>query len=171
MNGELHGSAGSGGAAMYRTTGTPSPLSPTPSPAGSVGSVGSQSSGYSSGELAPAGGQPPGSATGQPAPGQPAQSSQQQQRPPPQQQQQQLPPAAQQQLAVSTSAGPCVSVPLNIHSVMQKQNQYFTNLCTSHELWEQADNLVQRAQAQGMSSEDGQDLFARVYLVTFSLPC
>ncbi|KAF5294891.1 hypothetical protein FQR65_LT10689 [Abscondita terminalis] len=32
--------------------GTPSPLSPTPSPAGSVGSVGSQSSGYSSGELA-----------------------------------------------------------------------------------------------------------------------
>lgn len=32
--------------------GTPSPLSPTPSPAGSVGSVGSQSSGYGSGELA-----------------------------------------------------------------------------------------------------------------------
>jgi hypothetical protein len=32
--------------------GTPSPMSPTPSPAGSVGSVGSQSSGYSSGELA-----------------------------------------------------------------------------------------------------------------------
>lgn len=31
--------------------GTPSPLSPTPSPAGSVGSVGSQSSGYLSGEL------------------------------------------------------------------------------------------------------------------------
>ncbi|KAK6625883.1 hypothetical protein RUM43_006182 [Polyplax serrata] len=31
--------------------GTPSPNSPTPSPAGSVGSVGSQSSGYSSGEL------------------------------------------------------------------------------------------------------------------------
>lgn len=36
--------------------GTPSPLSPTPSPAGSVGSVGSQSSGYSSGELAVRGG-------------------------------------------------------------------------------------------------------------------
>ncbi|CAH2010064.1 unnamed protein product, partial [Acanthoscelides obtectus] len=32
--------------------GTPSPLSPTPSPAGSVGSVGSQSSGYNSGDLA-----------------------------------------------------------------------------------------------------------------------
>ncbi|XP_066257189.1 AF4/FMR2 family member lilli isoform X2 [Euwallacea similis] len=40
--------------------GTPSPLSPTPSPAGSVGSVGSQSSGYSSGELR--GGSAPGPA-------------------------------------------------------------------------------------------------------------
>ncbi|XP_014243501.1 AF4/FMR2 family member 4-like isoform X2 [Cimex lectularius] len=36
---------------MVQGQGTPSPLSPTPSPAGSVGSVGSQSSGYSSGEL------------------------------------------------------------------------------------------------------------------------
>lgn len=36
---------------MQEGQGTPS-LSPTPSPAGSVGSVGSQSSGYSSGELA-----------------------------------------------------------------------------------------------------------------------
>lgn len=42
--------------------GTPSPLSPTPSPAGSVGSVGSQSSGYSSGELRGAGAAPPGPA-------------------------------------------------------------------------------------------------------------
>lgn len=39
--------------------GTPSPLSPTPSPAGSVGSVGSQSSGYNSGELASRGSNPP----------------------------------------------------------------------------------------------------------------
>lgn len=38
--------------------GTPSPLSPTPSPAGSVGSVGSQSSGYNSGELATRGNVP-----------------------------------------------------------------------------------------------------------------
>jgi len=47
--------------------GTPS-LSPTPSPAGSVGSVGSQSSGYSSGELANRGvpsGQAPGVSSGQ----------------------------------------------------------------------------------------------------------
>lgn len=107
------------GGLMYRTTGTPSPLSPTPSPAGSVGSVGSQSSGYSSGELAP--GQS-GAAAGQ--------ASTSQQRP-------QAPPA------------PCVSVPLNVHSMMQKQNQYFSYLCTCHDLWEQADSLVQRAQAQG----------------------
>ncbi|KAL3267149.1 hypothetical protein HHI36_011288 [Cryptolaemus montrouzieri] len=40
------------GAQPNQGQGTPSPLSPTPSPAGSVGSVGSQSSGYSSGELA-----------------------------------------------------------------------------------------------------------------------
>lgn len=39
--------------------GTPSPLSPTPSPAGSVGSVGSQSSGYGSGELAARANNPP----------------------------------------------------------------------------------------------------------------
>lgn len=42
--------------------GTPSPLSPTPSPAGSVGSVGSQSSGYSSGELRGGAGVAPGPA-------------------------------------------------------------------------------------------------------------
>ena len=132
---DMHGQANAGGGGvLYRTTGTPSPLSPTPSPAGSVGSVGSQSSGYSSGELAP--GQPNGGQAGQ----------QQQQRP------QQL--ANSQPLAMSTpnhlNAGPCVSVPLGVHSVMQKQNQYFSYLCTCHELWEQADNLVQRAQAQGM---------------------
>lgn len=43
--------------------GTPS-LSPTPSPAGSVGSVGSQSSGYSSGELARGNNNPPGVSSG-----------------------------------------------------------------------------------------------------------
>lgn len=131
MHGQVGGNAGGG--VLYRTTGTPSPLSPTPSPAGSVGSVGSQSSGYSSGELAP------GQLNGQVG------QQQQQQRP------QQL--VNSQPLAMSTpnhlNAGPCVSVPLGVHSVMQKQNQYFSYLCTCHELWEQADNLVQRAQAQG----------------------
>jgi len=142
---DMHGQvAGIGAGAMYRTTGTPSPLSPTPSPAGSVGSVGSQSSGYSSGELAP--GQPGNIGSGQV--GQPGLPQQQQPRP------QQL--LQQQQLAVSTPnhllGGPCVSVPLNIHSIMQKQNQYFNYLCTCHEMWEQADNLVQRVQAQGIIS-------------------
>ena len=129
---DMHGQANVGGGVLYRTTGTPSPVSPTPSPAGSVGSVGSQSSGYSSGELAP--GQPNGPV-----------GQQQQQRP------QQL--ANSQPLAMSTpnhlNAGPCVLVPLGVHSVMQKQNQYFSYLCTCHELWEQGDSLVQRAQAQG----------------------
>lgn len=127
---DMHGQASVGGGVLYRTSGTPSPLSPTPSPAGSVGSVGSQSSGYSSGELAP------GQTSGQ--------VGQQQQRP------QQL--ANNQPLAMSTpnhlNVGPCVSVPLGVHSVMQKQNQYFSYLCTCHELWEQGDSLVQRAQAQ-----------------------
>lgn len=130
---DMHGQASVGGGVLYRTSGTPSPLSPTPSPAGSVGSVGSQSSGYSSGELAP------GQTSGQ--------VGQQQQRP------QQL--ANNQPLAMSTpnhlNVGPCVSVPLGVHSVMQKQNQYFSYLCTCHELWEQGDSLVQRAQAQGTS--------------------
>ncbi|XP_063987686.1 AF4/FMR2 family member lilli isoform X3 [Diachasmimorpha longicaudata] len=80
--------------------GTPS-LSPTPSPAGSVGSVGSQSSGYSSGELANRG-----AATGQP-------------------------PAAMY-----------VSVPLNVHSAMQKLTHQFSLLMSCHELWDQANALV-----------------------------
>ncbi|KAK0167508.1 hypothetical protein PV327_004898 [Microctonus hyperodae] len=80
--------------------GTPS-LSPTPSPAGSVGSVGSQSSGYSSGELANRG-----IISGQP------------------------------------SAATYVSVPLGIHTAMQKQNHHFSLLMNCHELWDQATALV-----------------------------
>ena len=125
------------GAIHYRTTGTPSPLSPTPSPAGSVGSVGSQSSGYSSGELAPNG-------------------AVQRSSCPLQQQTAAVAAAAAAAAAAATVAvnlnGPCISVPLAVHSVMQKQNQYFNYLCTCHELWEQADVLVHRAQAQGNST-------------------
>lgn len=80
--------------------GTPS-LSPTPSPAGSVGSVGSQSSGYSSGELANRG-----AASGQPQP------------------------------------APYVSVPLNVHNAMAKQNHHFSLLLSCHDLWDQANALV-----------------------------
>lgn len=117
---------------LYRTTGTPSPLSPTPSPAGSVGSVGSQSSGYSSGEIPAVNGQQRTSTqagTNQAASAAVA--------------------AAAAAAAAASANGPCVSVPLAVHSVMQKQNQYFNYLCTCHELWEQADSLVQRARVQG----------------------
>jgi len=135
------------GSLHYRTTGTPSPLSPTPSPAGSVGSVGSQSSGYSSGELAPNGGAGPGGVQRVSCPLQQQQQHQQQQ----QQQQQQT--ANQAAVAAANAAtnlnGPCVSVPLAVHSVMQKQNQYSNYLFTCHELWEQADNLVYKVQAEG----------------------
>jgi len=126
----------------YRTTGTPSPLSPTPSPAGSVGSVGSQSSGYSSGELAPNGGAGP--AGVQRVASCPLQQQQQQQ----QQQQTANQVAVAAANAATSLNGPCVSVPLAVHSVMQKQNQYSNYLFTCHELWEQADALVYRAQAQ-----------------------
>ncbi|XP_060531645.1 AF4/FMR2 family member lilli isoform X2 [Cylas formicarius] len=92
---------------------TPSPLSPTPSPAGSVGSVGSQSSGYSSGELAVAarGGGGSGAAA---AP---------------------APPAHAQ-----NSAG--TWIPLSVYSAMSKQNQQFTYLLSYQDLWDTADILV-----------------------------
>jgi hypothetical protein len=153
---DVHAQANGG--IVYRTTGTPSPLSPTPSPAGSVGSVGSQSSGYSSGELAP------GQVNGQA--GQAGQQQAQQRPQMQQQQQQQL--VNSQPMPMSTpnhlNAGPCVSVPLAVHSVMQKQNQYFSYLCTCHELWEQADSLVQKAQAQGIIIYISLDPFLSAYL-------
>jgi hypothetical protein len=103
--------------------GTPSPLSPTPSPAGSVGSVGSQSSGYSSGELAAgrmgSSGVGGGNSVGQ------------------------QPPAA--------NMGPCVAVPLSVHSSMQKQNQHFSYLMSCLELWEQGDSLVYKGSHTGKS--------------------
>ncbi|XP_044737573.1 AF4/FMR2 family member lilli isoform X2 [Chrysoperla carnea] len=100
--------------------GTPSPLSPTPSPAGSVGSVGSQSSGYRSDELASRSGVTNTSggnnivAVGG--------------------------PNSQQQLVAQI--GPIMPVSLNIHQAMQKQTQHFSYLLSCHDLWEQADLLV-----------------------------
>jgi hypothetical protein len=111
-----------GGSEMWgtvRTSETPSPQSPTPSPAGSVGSVGSQSSGYSSGELARPSGQP-----GVNAPAPPSQ-----------------PPAA--------NMGPCVAIPLGVHSAMQKQNQHFIYLQSCHDLWDQADSLIHKGKSIG----------------------
>uniref|UniRef100_A0A8D8WC40 AF4/FMR2 family member lilli n=2 Tax=Cacopsylla melanoneura TaxID=428564 RepID=A0A8D8WC40_9HEMI len=79
--------------------GAPSPMSPTPSPASSVGS---QSSGYSSGELKGTG---------------PAQGT----------------------LSLS---GPCVAVPLGIHTTLQKHSHTVGNLLSAHELWDSADSTV-----------------------------
>jgi hypothetical protein len=53
----------------------------------------------------------------------------------------QQPPAA--------NMGPCVAVPLSVHSAMQKQNQHFTYLLSCHELWEQADTLVHKGKHKG----------------------
>lgn len=87
--------------------GTPSPLSPTPSPAGSVGSVGSQSSGYSSGEL-----------RGGPAP-----------------------------VPVGPAGG--TWIPLSVYGAMVKQNQHFTYLLSSQDLWEVADQMIIKGKFTG----------------------
>ncbi|KAG8231325.1 hypothetical protein J437_LFUL011718, partial [Ladona fulva] len=129
-----------GGAGQSRTTGTPSPLSPTPSPAGSVGSVGSQSSGYSSGACGPNG---VGRTPPPPPPHGPPYPHHQPAAPanilgvglPPQQ-----PPVA--------NMGPCISVPIGVHSAMQKQHQHFSYLLSCHELWEQADGLVYKGNSR-----------------------
>lgn len=97
--------------------GTPSPLSPTPSPAGSVGSVGSQSSGYSSGELA--GVRNGSSGTSLP----------------------QQPPVA--------AMGPCMPVPIPVHTAIQKQNAHFGYVLSCFDLWEQADQLVTKGRHTG----------------------
>lgn len=101
--------------------GTPSPLSPTPSPAGSVGSVGSQSSGYGSGELAGVRGGSGNSASSATIP--------------------QQPPAA--------SMGPCMPMPVPIHLAVQKEHTQFGYILSSIELWDQADQLVERGKHTG----------------------
>lgn len=104
--------------------GTPSSLSPTPSPSGSVGSVGSnssQSSGYSSGN-----GNANANAGGN---GQSSGSS----------------------AGPSTAVNPpCVSVPINIFSMVSKQHKIWANLKSSHDLWERADKLIYRGNHTGM---------------------
>ncbi|XP_075234470.1 AF4/FMR2 family member lilliputian isoform X2 [Lycorma delicatula] len=88
--------------------GTPSPMSPTPSPAGSVGSVGSQSSGYSSGELR-------GGTGGLIAPN---------------------------NAGANAQCAPCIAVPVTVHTSMQEVNQHFNCLLSAHDLWDQADTLI-----------------------------
>nr|CAI5848810.1 unnamed protein product [Callosobruchus analis] len=122
--------------------GTPSPLSPTPSPAGSVGSVGSQSSGYNRLILAYS----PNMyehvdgaffmtnemtdfvdvCSGELAATRGNNGNQ--------------PLAASTAAAHAQNAG--AWVPLSVYTAMTKQNQQFTYLLSYQELWDTADSLV-----------------------------
>ncbi|XP_022257694.1 AF4/FMR2 family member 4-like isoform X1 [Limulus polyphemus] len=110
--------------------GIASPRSPTPSPAGSVASVGSQSSGYISCEVNCVG-----------AAGSQTRSVS----------------AVATPLSVSSHAGPSrpsgssltsVSVPQHLYILLQKQNTHLTNLHMCHELWEQAHYLIVHCNSQ-----------------------
>ncbi|KAK9497616.1 hypothetical protein O3M35_004309 [Rhynocoris fuscipes] len=100
--------------------GTPSPLSPTPSPAGSVGSVGSQSSGYSSGELrsGTASSCVINMSSGGAVVGQ------------------------SNIVGISSAGNHSCTIPIAVYNAFTKQSVHFNSLLTSHELWDQADALV-----------------------------
>ncbi|KAK7072796.1 Has a role in transcriptional regulation [Halocaridina rubra] len=95
-----------------RTSGSPSHPSQTPSPAGSVGSEGSQSSGYTTSTEGTR------SKNGPPQVGH-------------------TPPHPQ-----PPSATPTVPVPTVIHNLLIKQNQLSGHLATAHDMWIEADNYV-----------------------------
>ena len=104
-----------------RGAGSPSHPSQTPSPAGSVGSEGSQSSGYTTstegrskatGTAPPVGHTPP-----HPQPPQGAHAS--------------------------------VSVPLNIHTLIIKQNSLSSHLASAHDMWMEADEYVSKNNIKG----------------------
>ncbi|XP_017786951.1 PREDICTED: AF4/FMR2 family member 4 [Nicrophorus vespilloides] len=94
--------------------GTPSPLSPTPSPAGSVGSVGSQSSGYGSSELV----------AGRPS-SQSSSASAPLHNPIP------VPPPVT-----------CVLVPLTVNACILKLDNNMGYFLSCQDLWDQADSIV-----------------------------
>lgn len=71
--------------------GVPSPHSPTPSPASSIGS---NSSGYSSGDRR------------------------------------------------SVRVSQCIAVPISLHTALQKQHNFYSNLIASFSYWEEADKLI-----------------------------
>lgn len=76
---------------LIANPGIPSPHSPTPSPASSIGS---NSSGYSSGDRRTVG------------------------------------------------VSQCVAVPINLHTALQKQHHFYSNLIASFSYWEEADKLI-----------------------------
>lgn len=122
-----------------KTNGAPSPMSPLPSPAGSVGSVESQSSGYSSSEIgqqqqqqqqsrsnsANGGSLTTGSFNGL-GPGVCANSV-----------------AAVPNLA-ATASHSAISLPGPVYSAMQRQLELGNFLHLSYENWEQAEAVIQR---------------------------
>lgn len=120
----------------------PSPHSPTPSPAGSVGS---QSSGYSSSELAT---NPPGhhnhhhhNGTTRNIP--PAH---------------QVPTGVVQAVTPAAAVGPpAVAVPQAQYLMLQRQSATLTNLHKCHELWEQADSLIPWSHSKEFFSELDRD--------------
>ncbi|XP_076340370.1 uncharacterized protein LOC143240951 isoform X2 [Tachypleus tridentatus] len=110
--------------------GIASPHSPTPSPAGSVASVGSQSSGYISCEVNGVG----------TAVSQTRSVS-----------------AVAMPSSVSSHAGPLrpcgsslttISISQHLYNLLQKQNAHLTNLHMCHELWEQARYLIVHCNSQ-----------------------
>ncbi|XP_076344937.1 uncharacterized protein LOC143244340 isoform X2 [Tachypleus tridentatus] len=126
--------------------GVASPHSPTPSPAGSVASVGSQSSGYISCELNGAallGSQNrSGNGTCNTTTPQAASSS-----------------SHASSLRPSGGSGPSSSqqsstaIPQHVCSLLQKQNTHLTNLHMCHELWDQAQYLIVHSNSKDFFSE------------------
>ncbi|KAG0722116.1 AF4/FMR2 family member 4 [Chionoecetes opilio] len=102
-----------------RGGGSPSHPSQTPSPAGSVGSEGSQSSGYTTStegrSKANTAAPPVGHTPPHPQP----------------------PPGAHASVSV-------VSVPLNIHTLIIKQNYLSSHLASAHDMWMEADEYVSK---------------------------
>ncbi|XP_070553165.1 AF4/FMR2 family member 4-like isoform X2 [Ptychodera flava] len=102
-------------------TGTPSPMSPTPSPAGSIGSCGSL--GSNNGDLY---------LTTSSGPTLTPSSSQQGKLP--------------NGLATPSASPATVSIPHRIHSIMYDQVTYTNYLLQGHDLWDQADTLQNDSQ-------------------------
>lgn len=102
-----------------RATGSPSHLSQTPSPAGSVGSEGSQSSGYTT---STEGNRSKGSGIAPPPVGH-------------------TPPHPQPPQGAHATV-PVVPVPVNIHSLIMTQNHLSSHLASAHDMWIEADHYV-----------------------------
>lgn len=144
----MEGNGGSGGGQQWasgsgRTTSSPSHLSQTPSPAGSVGSEGSQSSGYTTsteGTRYRRNGIPPPPVNNTPPHPQPPQGS-------------------------HAPTVPTVPVPVSIHQLMVKQHQLSSHLASAHDMWMEADHYVRQNSMQGKN----RDAIKNICIVTIQL--